>query len=236
MIERKLVSRALKEFEIHEFISSSLNKVGHSHTRVQRTPLGEKIIIYASRPGLIVGKKGQNIRKLTKTLKKKFNLENPQLEINEVENPDLDARIVAERIANALEKYGIQRFKGVGHKTMESVLNAGALGIEITMSGKIPSARAKSWRFYQGYLKKCGDLAISGVRHAQAIARLKSGIVGIKVSIMPPNLTLPDHMRILDEKVEVVEEITPHESSSTGKDRENPEIGLEGKENEKQRA
>ena len=123
-----------------------------------RTPLGEKIIIYTSRPGLIVGRKGENIKKLTKNLKKKFDLENPQIEIAEVDKIMLDPQIVAERIASSLERFGSNRFKGIGHKTMEEVIQSGALGIEIVISGKIPGARAKSWRFYKGYLKKCETL------------------------------------------------------------------------------
>ena len=199
MIERKFVAEKVKEFQIQEFISESLKNVGHSRTKLVRTPLGEKIIIFASRPGLIVGRKGENIKKLTLALKKKFHLENPQIEISEVENPSLDAQIVAERIASTLERFGIQRFKGASHKMMEEVMNSGALGIEIILSGKVPSARAKSWRFYSGYLKKCGDIAISGVRHAYATARLKPGIVGIKVKIMPPDIKLPDRIAALKE-------------------------------------
>jgi len=68
MIERKFVAQRIKEFEIQEYIAENLKKVGHSHTKMQKTPLGEKIVIYASRPGLIVGRKGQNIKQLTKTL------------------------------------------------------------------------------------------------------------------------------------------------------------------------
>ena len=68
MIERKFVAQRLKEFQIQEYISKNLSKVGHSHTKMQRTPLGEKVVIYASRPGLIVGRKGSNIQQLTKTL------------------------------------------------------------------------------------------------------------------------------------------------------------------------
>lgn len=191
MIERKFVSEKLKEFQIQEFIANNLRRVGHSFTRVQKTPLGDKIIIHASRPGLIVGRQGQNIKALTNTLKIKFKLENPQIEISEVENINLDAQIVAERIANSLERFGSSKFKGIGHKTMSDVMGAGALGVEIIMSGKIPSARAKSWRFYQGYLKKCGDIA-NYVGYGEAKALLKTGIIGIKVSIMPPNIKLPD--------------------------------------------
>jgi len=151
MIERKFVAQKVREHEIEEFIAKTLQKVGQSHIKLQRTPLGEKIIIYASRPGLIVGSKGQNIKKLTDALKKKFQLENPQIEISEVENINLDANIIAEMIANSLERFGSSKFKGVGHRTMENVMNAGALGVEILISGKIPGSRAKRWRFYQDH-------------------------------------------------------------------------------------
>ncbi len=197
MIERQFVTQKLKEFQIQEFIGNTLKRVGHSHTKMLKTPLGEKIVIYASRPGLIVGRKGANIKDLTRTLKKKFDLANPQIEINEVENVFLDANIVAEMIASSLERFGTSKFKGIGHKIMTDVTGAGALGIEILVSGKIPSARAKRWRFYQGYLKKCGQSATE-ISSAYAYAQLKSGTVGIQVRIMPPNLILPDDISIKD--------------------------------------
>jgi len=198
MIERKVVAEKMKEFQIQEYIAENLRNSGHSHTKVQRTPLGEKIIIFASRPGLIVGRKGQNIKKLTMDLKNRFNLENPQIEISEVENVEMDAAIVSERIAASLEKFGSARFKGIVHKVMQDVMNAGALGIEIVISGKVPSTRAKSWRFYQGYLKKCGDISLTGVNKAISAAKLKSGVIGVKVSIMPPTTKLPDDMQVSD--------------------------------------
>ena len=207
MIERKIVAQKIKEYQIQEYIDSNLKNVGHSHTKMVKTPLGEKIVLYASRPGLIVGRKGQNIKELTKTLKKRFGLENPQIEINEVENIDLDANIVAEKITDALERFGSQKFKAIGHKSMESVMGAGALGIEIIISGKVPSSRAKSWRFYSGYLKKCGDISIAGVDRAHAQAKLKTGVIGVKVSIMPPGTKLPDRIELIKEKESKVEEV-----------------------------
>jgi len=213
MIERKFVAQRKKEFLVQEHIEQNLKRVGHSCTKLVRTPLGEKIIIYASRPGLIVGKKGQNIKKLTNTIKKKFKLENPQIEINEIENINLDAKIVAEMIANSLERYGLSKFKGIGHRTMTNVLNAGALGVEILISGKIPSARAKRWRFYQGYLKKSGDISLEGVRRAHTVAQLKSGTVGIQVRIMPPDIKLPDEVKLVSEKkTEESEEVKEEET------------------------
>jgi len=207
MIERQIISQKIKEYQIQEYIANSLKRVGHSHTKLQRTPLGEKIIIFASRPGLIVGRKGQNIKNLTKTLKSKFKLENPQIEISEVENINLNASIVAERIVNSLERFGSGRFKGVGHKSMEEIMSSGALGVEILISGKIPSSRAKRWRFYQGYLKKSGDISVMGVDKAYSTAHLKTGAVGIQVRIMPPDVKLPDDVKLFDEKEEIIEEI-----------------------------
>ncbi|TAL58196.1 MAG: 30S ribosomal protein S3 [Nanoarchaeota archaeon] len=214
MIEREFVKAKMKEFQIQEYISTSLKNVGHSHTKVQKTPLGEKIIIFTSRPGLIVGRKGQNITKLTKTLKKKFGLENPQIEISEVQEPNLDARIVAERIASSLEKFGSKRFKGVLHKAMEDTLASGALGVEILLSGKVPSARAKSWRIFGGYMKKCGDIAQSQVKKAQAMALLKSGIIGIKVMIMTSDVKMPDDISVDGEEKTVEYQETPVEKKA----------------------
>lgn len=205
MIERKFVAEKLKEYQIEEFISQTLKNVGHSHTKLMRTPMGEKVVIFASRPGLVVGRKGENIKKLTNTLKKRFNLENPQIEISEVEQPNLDAQIVAERIASTLERFGINKFKAIGHKTMTDVMGAGALGIEIVISGKVPSQRAKSWRFYSGYLKKCGNISTEGVKRAQAVAILKTGEIGVKVAIMPPDTKLPDDIEVGRKEVPVAE-------------------------------
>lgn len=207
MIERQFVKQNLKKFAIQEYITSNLSNVGHSYTKLQKTPLGEKIIICASRPGLIVGKSGANITKLTNELKQKFNLENPQIELVEVENIYQDAGIVAEIISNSLERYGSQRFKGIGHKVMTEVMKAGAWGVEIVISGKIPSSRARSWRFWQGYLKKCGDIAIVGVNKAYTVAKLKTGVIGIKVSILPKTTKLPDKIKLLKDVKEIVEEI-----------------------------
>lgn len=199
MIERQFIAQKTKEYYIKQYIENKLKGVGISQIKLKKIPLGEKIIIHTSRPSLIVGSKGANIRDLTRVLKQDFKLENPQIEINEVKNPFVDAMIVAERIASSLERFGSARFKSVGHKIMENVIKSGALGIEVIISGKIPGARAKSWRFYQGYLKKCGDIAISGVQKAKTAALLKTGIIGIQVSIMPPDIVLPDYVNIKKE-------------------------------------
>jgi small subunit ribosomal protein S3 len=211
MIERDFVQQKKKEFQVQEFISATLKNVGHSHTKVHRTPLGEKVVIHTSRPGLVVGRKGQNISNLTGLLAKEFKLEKPQVEISEIEHPDLDPNIVAEKISSAMERFGSNRFKGIMHRAMEDVLNAGALGVEIRLSGKLPSSRAKSWRVYGGYLRKCGDAALINVRRTVLTARLKPGVVGIKVRILPPGVLMPDDVKFFTPEV-VPEVKTPEEA------------------------
>lgn len=214
MIERKILQEKVRSYQINKLLGTTLKRVGFSSSKLKKTPLGEKITIVASRPGLVVGRKGASIKALTKTLKSQFKLENPQIEIEEVKNQGLDAKIVAEKIQSALERFGTKRFKGVGHKSMEEVMNAGALGVEIIISGKVPSQRAKRWRFYKGYLKKSGDIAVSEVATSYASANLKSGTVGIQVRIMRPDTWLPDRVDVLEaeeapvQTEEVVEEIT----------------------------
>lgn len=192
MIERTVVASKIKEFEIQEFVGENLRRVGHSHTTLQRTPLGEKVVVYASRPGLVVGRQGESIKRLTKKLKDDFGLENPQVEVEEIKDIYLNAHIVAEMIAGSLERFGSKRFKATMHRSLENVMTAGALGAEILLSGKLPSRRARSWRVYSGHLNKSGDAQLVCVRKAYTTAELKSGTIGVQVRIMPPDAILPD--------------------------------------------
>lgn len=197
MIERKFVAEKIKELQVEQFIGSQIGRGKYSRIEMKKTPLGEKVIVYTAKPGLIVGKRGEAIKDLTQVLKVRFKMENPQLEVSELTNPDLDAQTVAESIATTLEKFGPKRFKAVGYKMLQRIIDAGAFGGEIVISGRgVPGARAKSWRFYAGYLKKSGDVAVEGVHHGFCTANLNSGTVGIKVSIMPPETLLPDKVEI----------------------------------------
>jgi small subunit ribosomal protein S3 len=114
-------------------IGGTLKKSGYSHTKLQRTPLGEKIVVYASRPGLVVGRQGQNIRRMTADLKDRFGLRIPRLRW-ERSRTSTSTRISSRDDCISLERFGTQRFKGIMHKTMGNVMEAGALGVEIVLS------------------------------------------------------------------------------------------------------
>ena len=159
MEEKNVVKFKKDEFTIREYIKKSIGKGKISKVKIEYTPVGEKIIVSTNRPGLVIGRKGEKIEQLTSILKKKFKLENPHIEIDEIEHPEFDAQIVADDIALSIERFGPLRFKVIAYRTLERIMKAGALGVEIRLSGKLPGARAKTWRFAQGYLKKTGDSA-----------------------------------------------------------------------------
>ncbi len=218
MIEKKFIRQRLKEIEVQNYVASHILKSGHSRIEIKHTPLGDKIIIYNVRPGLIVGRKGENISRLTQTLKNKFNLENPQIEVGDVNVPMLDASAVADRLAYSLERFGPKRFKFLGHETLKQIIDAGALGAEIVISGVgVPGARAKSWRFSANYLKKSGDISASKVLRATTAANLRRGTIGIKVSILHPDIMLPDKITIKEIKQEELAAIKPEEAAKEEK-------------------
>ncbi len=199
MEEKNVVKAKKNEFTIKEYIKKELGKGKVSKVRIEYTPIGEKIIVSTNKPGLVIGKRGERIEELTYILKTKFKLENPRIEIEEILKPEFDAQIIADEIALGLERAGPLKFKVIAYRTLQKIIEAGALGTEIILSGKLPGKRAKSWRFAQGYLKKTGDDA-KLVDRAQSIAQTKPGTVGIKVSILSPNVILKDQINI-DEEV-----------------------------------
>lgn len=208
VIEKKFVKDKMREYAIKEYLDKFLDRVWFSHVEIQKTPVGVNIIIYSSKPGLVVGRGGASIRFIQEALKNKFNLESPVVEVREVDNPDLDTQIMAERIGTSLIKFGVSRFKAIGHKSLERMLKAGAIGVEIIISGKIPSSRARTWKFYGGYLPKCGDIAINNVQKGYKMVKLKSGVIGITVKMLPAGIKMPDHI-YPKEDISVVEEVKP---------------------------
>lgn len=205
MEEKNIVKFKKEEFAIKEYIKKSLGKGKISRVNIGYTPVGEKIIISTNKPGLIIGRGGERINELTNTLKRKFNLENPHVEIDEIKVAEFDAQVIADEIALSLERFGPLKFKVVAYRMLQRIIEAGALGVEIRLSGKLPGARAKTWRFAQGYLKKAGDTA-KVVDRAQARAETKPGTVGVKVSILSPYAVLTDRIKIDEELLKKIEE------------------------------
>ncbi len=200
MIEREFIREKAKYLKVKEYLDAQVGKQASiGSINIEKTPLGEKISIEAARPGIIIGRAGKTITDLTHTLKVKFKMENPQIEVREVSNPQTNASVISKKIASDLEKFGPARFKAIGHKALDAAMRAGALGIEIRIGGRgVPGQRAASWLFSAGYMKKSGQMAIDDVDKSTSRADLRSGAVGIQVRVMPPNMRLPDKITILE--------------------------------------
>ena len=208
MIEKDFVQEGLRRTRIDEYLEkelerAELERAGYGGMEVQITPLGTMVIVYAERPGMVIGRGGKNVRTITNTLKNEFGLDNPQIEVKEVEVPELNPKIMAYKISNMLQRG--MHFRRVAYSTIRRIMGAGAQGVEVTISGKIRGSRSAVAKFVEGYIKKCGEPSIRLVEEGFATAELKPGVLGIYVRIMPPETVLPDSVEILPPKV-IIEE------------------------------
>ena len=179
-----------KKSTIDEFLSWELRKAGYSKVEISKTPMGARVVIYAAKPGIVIGRRGQSVRDLTKTLEEKFGLENPQISIASIELPELDSKIMSTQIAMALER-GVH-FRRAAYWAMGRITDAGAIGVEVTISGKLTTQRSRSETYRQGYLLKVGDQVQKQIKTSIAHCQLKPGLFGVRVSIMPPDFVFVD--------------------------------------------
>jgi len=203
-IVKHFVSESLKKAEINEFLRNEFEKAGYGGVDIAKTPLGTHIVVYAMRPGLVIGRGGETIKELATVLEQKFQLPNPQISVAEIEVPELNAYVIGSRVTSALKR-GIH-FRRAGFWALQQVMEAGALGAEIIISGKLRTERARFEKFREGYLPKSGEPALKYLRKAELHVQLKPGMFGIKVRIMPPEATFPDKVEITEtlpeEKIE----------------------------------
>ncbi|MBN2229573.1 MAG: 30S ribosomal protein S3 [Candidatus Thorarchaeota archaeon] len=208
-----------RKLAIDEFLATELNAAGYGGVEIRKMPMKTEVVIQASRPGVVIGRRGSKIRELTYILENEFGIENVQVEVSEIENPWLDASVMASRLARQLER-GV-RFRRMAYWILRRVMRAGAIGCEIIVKGKLSSRRARYQKFKQGTIAKTGEPADIFVDEADDRAVLKPGVIGIKVRIMRPDAKLPGVVNIKPpkpkkpEEIELVkkpdEEVTPEE-------------------------
>ena len=193
--ERKFIKEKVKRMLVKEFIMKEIEGAGFGGLDIQRTPMGTRLSMLVERPGLVIGRGGANINKLSKELVEKFQLDNPQIEIQEVgNNAALNAQIMAEKLSEALERGW--HFRRAGHATVKRIMDAGAKGCQVIISGKLTGERHRTEKFTDGHIKYCGEIVKEVMDEGYAIAKLKPGILGVKVRIMKPDAKLPDEIHI----------------------------------------
>ncbi|MCP1714224.1 small subunit ribosomal protein S3 [Methanocalculus alkaliphilus] len=210
--EKKFVEEGVRKVRVEAFLTKELKRAGYGGMDIFRTPIGTQVTIFAEKPGIVIGKGGKLVRQITTDLATEYGIESPQVEVQQVANPNLNAQILAERLANALERGWY--FRKAGTSVIRRVMDSGALGCEVVMSGKLTGSRSRVQKFVEGYIKHAGEPAVSLVETGYAVAIKKLGTIGVQVRIIPPGAQLPDQFEIVPPKEEppqqdvVVEEVS----------------------------
>jgi small subunit ribosomal protein S3 len=194
-VERKFIAEGARRARVEKHLVKELKRAGYGGMDLQRTPLGTQVTIFAEKPGIVIGKGGKVVRQLTQDLATDFGVESPQIEVQQVANPSYNAQIMAERLANALERGWY--FRKAGQSIIRRVMESGALGCEVIIAGKLTGSRARVQKFTQGYIKHSGEPVNTIVEKGYAVAIKKLGVIGVQVKIIPPDAKLPDHFEMI---------------------------------------
>jgi small subunit ribosomal protein S3 len=198
-VEKKFVQDGFTKALVNEYLAKELNRAGYGGMQMNRTPMGTQITVYAEKPGMVIGKGGKLIRKITRDLDHKYRLDNPQVDVQDVGRGDLNSQVVANRLASSLERGWY--FRKAGQSMLRRVMDAGARGCEIVISGKLTGPRSRTEKFIAGYIKHSGKPAIEIVDKGYSVAIKKLGVIGCQVRIIPPDVTPPDQFKILEVQV-----------------------------------
>ncbi|MCL7474563.1 MAG: 30S ribosomal protein S3 [ANME-2 cluster archaeon] len=215
-VERKFVQDGLTKAMINEYFTKQLERAGYGGMIMNRTPMGTQITLLAEKPGMVIGKGGKTIQRLTRDMAYLFNVDNPQIEVQEVKVPELNAQMMANRLANALERGWY--FRKAGHNMLSRIMESGALGCQIIISGKLTGPRSRVSKMVDGYIKHAGKPAEELVDTGYAMAVKKLGAIGCCVRIVPPGTVLPGKFHMLKETASVAPEIAGPEAKKSIKE------------------
>ncbi|MDD3083909.1 MAG: 30S ribosomal protein S3, partial [Candidatus ainarchaeum sp.] len=195
MIERTFIKKNYNKMELENYLTKKLDRAGFSHLEIIKTPLVTRIVLHVAKPGLAIGKSGSTIKLLTEVIAQKYNIDNPQIEIQEIKQPNLNAKIIAEKMASMINKG--YSWRSVSFRSIKDIMAAGAQGVELVFKGALGAkgARKRKQRIVLGYMKKIGDQA-KLVDRAKASANPKIGAIGIKLSIIRPDVIFPDKIDV----------------------------------------
>ena len=234
-----MIKERVRRAQVHDYVQNKTSRAGFGGLSIQRTPLGTHVRIAAERPGLVIGRKGSDIQRLTEELERKFGYENLQVEAGEVNNFALNPLIMAAKVANALERGW--NYRRAGNSMLQRIMDSGARGCQITIAGKLTGLRHRTEKFLSGHIKFCGETALELMDVGIAQAKLKPGTIGVKVAIMRPDAKLPDEIEVTQLPEPVVEskdeesaDETEEESAEEEKDEKTEDTKAENAKTDKE--
>jgi len=204
VIEKIFVKEGIKKVRVSEYFKKELERAGYGGMEIKRTPMGTQITVNVEKLGMIIGKDGRRIKRLTDEVNKRQEMDNPQIDVQPIDMPDLCASLMATRLAKLIERGW--HFRRAGRSTLQRIMDRGALGCEIIMSGKLKGPRGRMEKMVDGYIKHCGAVAEEVVDHGYAIAKVKSGVIGVRVWIVKPDAKVPDTFRMVTVNKDIKEE------------------------------
>ncbi len=184
--------------EVDDYMEKALKDAGYGGLEIQKSPVGTTLKVYVARPGLAIGRRGTGIKELTELVAARFGFQNPQIAVSEVKEPELNAKIMAARIAQIVTRG--TAFRRAANWTLNVIMSAGAMGAEISIAGKLRSDRAHSEKYRAGVVPRSGETARKVVSEATTDVLLKLGLYGIKVRIalkdaIPPDVEIKEDMK-----------------------------------------
>jgi small subunit ribosomal protein S3 len=229
-VVKEMLKERVRRVQVHDYVQKKTTRAGFGGLSIQRTPLGTHVRIAAERPGLVIGRKGSDIQRLTEELERKFGYENLQVEAGEVNNFALNPLIMAAKVANALERGW--NYRRAGNSMLQRIMDSGARGCQITIAGKLTGLRHRTEKFLSGHIKFCGETALELMDVGIAQAKLKPGTIGVKVAIMRPDAKLPDEIEVTPLPEPVVE-VKEEESTDEAEEETTEEVKEEKTEDTK---
>ena len=190
----KMIRRNVDRQLVREYLLKETERAGFGGLTFNRTPEGTKVTLQAEQVGRVIGRRGKVIHDLQRRLQEDFDLDNPQLEVEEIEESRTNAQVMASRLASSLERGWF--FRRAGHSTVQNIMDAGARGCIVILSGKITGARHRVEKFQKGHIKYCGETALQLMDVGFSTAVKKLGTIGCTVRIMRPGTKLPHEIDI----------------------------------------
>ena len=181
-----------------DYLRIAIKDAGFSHADISKTPTGTRVALHVTRPGIVIGRKGSGIRELTERLEKDFGLKNPQISVVEIEKPELVPAVMCTRMASHLERG--TAFRRATMWTLKQIMEGGAMGVQITISGKLRGDRSAFEKHTVGILPRAGHHAEMIVDEDIAHVGTAMGRIGIRIRIAKKEKLIPE-FEMIKEKV-----------------------------------
>jgi small subunit ribosomal protein S3 len=165
------------DFQVREFLKKELDNAFVSKIHIERPAQSAKVTIHTARPGMVIGKRGEDIDRLREKLTQIMNVP-VSLNIQEIRKPDLDAQLVAANIALQLEKRAM--FRRVMKRAAQNTMRQGALGVKVKVSGRLGGAEIARSEWHKEGRVPLHTLR-ADVDYGLAEAKTTYGIIGVKV-------------------------------------------------------